>query len=310
VYEEIARNKRRTVLLIAGSFVFLGAFGFVLGYAFGGGTSSQKMSMAITWMTIGLVIAGIQSFVSLRYGDKLVLASTHAKLVTPEENPRLHNIVEGIAIAAGIPKPAVYVIPEQAPNAFATGRDPDHSSIAVTEGLLAMMNRVELEGVIAHELSHIQDRDMLIGTVVATLVGAVVLVSEFFLRWMWWGGGGRRSSNDSGGGAFGLIMLAIGIAMLILAPICAQLIKMSVSRRREYLADAQGAMLTRYPPGLAAALRKIAGTTTPMRHANNATAHLWLAQPSKIPGEQMSWMEKMFSTHPPIQERIRILEEM
>jgi heat shock protein HtpX len=304
VYEEIARNKRNTVLLIAGSFVFLGAFGFLLGYVFAG------PSEAVVWMTIGLVIAGIQSFVSLRYGDRMVLASTGARAVTPEENPRLHNIVDGIAIAAGIPKPAVYVIPEQAPNAFATGRDPEHSSIAVTEGLLAMMNRVELEGVIAHEMSHIQDRDMLIGTVVATLVGAVVLVSEFFLRWMWWGGGGRRSSNDSGGGAFQLVLFAIGIAMLILAPIAAQLIKFSVSRRREYLADAQGAMLTRYPPGLAAALRKIAASATPMRKANNATAHLWLAQPSRVPGEQMSWMERMFSTHPPIQERIQLLEEM
>ena len=289
-----------------GSFLFLGTFGFLLGFLFSGG-----MSQAIVWMTFGLVIAAVQSIVSLRYGDRMVLAASHARLVTPQENPRLHNLVEGIAIAAGIPKPAVYVIPEQAPNAFATGRDPEHSSIAVTEGLLGMMDRVELEGVIAHEMSHIQDRDMLVGTVVATLVGAVVLVSQFFLRWMWWGGGGRKSSSsDSGGGAVQLVLMIIGIVMLILAPIAAQLIKLSVSRKREYLADANGAMLTRYPPGLASALRKIAASSTPMTHVNNATAHLWLSQPSKIEGDQMHWMEKMFSTHPPIQERIKILEEM
>lgn len=294
------------MFLIFGSFLFLGTFGFLLGYLFAGG-----MSQAIVWMAVGLVIAAIQSVVSLRYGDRMVLAASRARLVTPEENPRLHNLVEGIAIAAGIPKPKVYVIPEQAPNAFATGRDPEHSSIAVTEGLLGMMDRVELEGVIAHEMSHIQDRDMLVGTVVATLVGAVVLVSQFFLRWMWWGGGGRKSSsNSSGGGAIQLVLMLIGIVMLIIAPIAAQLIKLSVTRRREYLADANGAMLTRYPPGLASALRKIAASTTPMTHVNNATAHLWLSQPSKIEGEQMHWMEKMFSTHPPIQERIRILEEM
>lgn len=306
MYEQIAANKRKTVFLVVGSFLFLGTFGFLLGYLFAGG-----MAQAITWMSFGLVIAAVQSIVSLRYGDRMVLAASRARLVSPQENPRLHNLVEGIAIAAGVPKPAVYIVPEQAPNAFATGRDPEHSSIAVTEGLLNMMNRVELEGVVAHEMSHIQDRDMLVGTVVATLVGAVVLVSQFFLRWMWWGGGGRRSSNDNNaGGAIQLVLLVIGIVMLILAPIAAQLIKLSVSRRREYLADANGAMLTRYPPGLASALRKIAASTTPMSHVNNATAHLWLSQPSKIEGDQMHWMEKMFSTHPPIQERIKILEEM
>jgi len=307
VYEQIAANKRKTVFLIGGSFLFLGTFGFLLGYLFAGG-----MAQAITWMSFGLAIAAFQSIVSLRYGDRMVLAAARARPVTPEENPRLHNLVEGIAIAAGIPKPAVYVIPEQAPNAFATGRDPEHSSIAVTEGLLNMMDRVELEGVLAHEMSHIQDRDMLVGTVVATLVGAVVLVSQFFLRWMWWGGGGRRSSSNSnsGGGAIQLVLMALGILMLILAPIAAQLIKLSVSRKREYLADANGAMLTRYPPGLASALRKIAASPTAMSHVNNATAHLWLSQPSKIEGDEMHWMEKMFSTHPPIQERIKILEEM
>ena len=239
-----------------------------------------------------------------------MLASARAKEVTPEEEPRLHNVVEGIALAAGLPKPRVFVTPDQAPNAFATGRDREHSSIAVTRGLLDMMNRVELEGVVAHEMSHVRDRDILVGTVVATLVGAVVLVSEFMLRWFWWGGIGGRRGNDRGGGGANVIFFAIGLVLLILSPIAAQAIKFAVSRRREYLADAEGAMLTRYPPGLAAALRKIAANHTPMRSANNATAHLWLSQPSRVPGEQMGWLEKLFSTHPPIQDRIRILEEM
>jgi heat shock protein HtpX len=301
MYEQIAANKRKTILLILGAFVLLGAVGYVLGWWI--------------WRTgpagavIALVVAAFLSIGSYRYGDRVVLASTRAKQVSPEEEPRLHNIVEGLAIAAGIPKPRVYVVPEQAPNAFATGRDPAHSSIAVTRGLLETMNRVELEGVIAHELSHVLDRDILVGTIVATLVGAVVLLSEFFLRSWWWGGfRGRR--DDSGGGGAQALIFALGFVLLILAPIAGQVIKLAVSRQREYLADAQGAMLTRYPPGLASALRKIAAAPHAMRSANNATAHLWLEQPSRIPGYQTSALERLFSTHPPIQDRIRRLEEM
>jgi heat shock protein HtpX len=173
-----------------------------------------------------------------------------------------------------------------------------------------MMNRVELEGVVGHEMSHVRDRDILVGTVVATLVGVVVLLAEFMLRWFWWGGmGGRRRDSDGGGQGFA-ILAVVGLVLAILAPFFAQIIKLSMSRRREYLADAEGAMLTRYPPGLAAALRKIADDHTPMRTANNATAHLWLNQPSRTPGEQNHWFENLFSTHPPIEERIRLLEEM
>jgi heat shock protein HtpX len=251
------------------------------------------------------------SWTSYRYGDRIVLATSKARPVTHEEEPRLHNVVEGLALAAGLPKPAVYVVPEQAPNAFATGRDPEHASIAVTQGLLDMMNRVELEGVIGHEMSHVRDRDILVGTVVATLVGVVVLLAEFMLRWFWWSGlsgGGRRDSD--GGSQGNAILFAVGLVLAILAPFFAQIIKLAMSRRREYLADAEGAMLTRYPPGLASALRKIAGDHTPMRTANNATAHLWLNQPSRTPGEENHWFENLFSTHPPIQERIRLLEEM
>ncbi|MFL5797828.1 MAG: M48 family metallopeptidase [Actinomycetota bacterium] len=301
MYEQIARNKRRTVLLVLLMVVLIGAVGWALGILLNGG---------IVGLFIALGVALALAWSSYRWGDRLVLASARAKEVTPEEQPRLHNIVEGLSIAAGIPKPRVYIVPETAPNAFATGRDPEHAHVAVTQGLLDTMNRVELEGVVAHELSHVVDRDMLLGTVVATLVGAVVLVAEFMLRWFWWGGIGGRRGSDRGGGPAAAIFFAVGIVLLILAPLFAQIIKFAVSRRREYLADAQGAMLTRYPPGLASALKKIAVAPHAMRSANNATAHLWLDQPSRVQGEQMGFLEKVFSTHPPIQDRIRILEEM
>ena len=304
MYEQIASNKRKTALIVFGAFVLLAAVGFAIGALYGQGAGPIGLAIA-------LGVAAVLSFSSWRYGDRLVLASARAKPVTPEEEPRLHNIVEGLAIAAGVPKPAVYVIPEQALNAFATGRDPAHSSLAVTRGLLDATNRVELEGVIGHEMAHVVDRDILLGTIVATLIGAVVLISEFMLRaWFWGGIGGRRSSNDGGGGAGAGILALVGIVLMILAPIAGQLIRMSMSRNREYLADAQGALLTRYPPGLASALRKIAGSPTAMHAANNATAHLWLSTPSRFRGEKTGPMERLFETHPPIAERIRRLEEM
>jgi heat shock protein HtpX len=302
VYEQIAANRRRTVLLVLGAIVFLGLVGYAIGVFW---TRNGPVGMAIA-----AVIAVVMSLGSYFAGDRIVLASARAKEVSPEEEPRLHNIVEGLAIAAGVPKPRVYIVPEQAPNAFATGRDPEHSSVAVTQGLLEMMNRVELEGVIGHELSHVMDRDILVGTVVATLVGAAVLLSEFFMRsWLWGGFRGRRG-NDSGGGGLELLIFALGFVLLVIAPIAGQIIKLAVSRNREYLADAQGALLTRYPPGLTGALKKIEAAPHAMHAANNATAHLWLDQPSRVPGESTSVMEKLFSTHPPIAERIRRLEEM
>jgi heat shock protein HtpX len=305
VYEQIAANKRKTVLLIFGAIVLLGAVGYVLGFWYGGSGSG------VYGLVGAVALAVVLSLGSFFGGDRLVLASTRAREVTPQEQPRLHNIVEGLSIAAGIPKPRVYLIPEQAPNAFATGRSPEHSSVAVTEGLLATMNRVELEGVIGHELSHVVDRDILVGTVVATLVGAVVLISEFFMRSWWWGGVRGRRGGDRSGGGVEAIIFAVGLVLLVLAPIIGQIVRLAVSRQREFLADAQGALLTRYPPGLASALRKIgAASGIPMRSANNATAHLWLNQPSRIQGEGMGPLEKLFSTHPPIEERIRRLEEM
>ena len=302
MYEQIASNRRRTWLLIVGAVILLGAVGYALGLIWQSGPAG---------LVIALIVAIALSIGSYAYGDRVILASTRARPVTPDEQPRLHNIVEGLSIAAGIPKPRVYVVPEVAPNAFATGRDPEHASIAVTDGLLKTMSRVELEGVVGHELAHVVDRDILIGTVVATLAGAVILLSEFFTRTWWWGGIRGRRGSDRGGGGAEAIIFAVGIVLLILAPIFAQIIRFSVSRQREYLADAQGALLTRYPPGLASALRKIgAASGIPMHSANNATAHLWLNQPSRVEGERMGSLERLFSTHPPIEERIRRLEEM
>src|SRR6266498_2828300 len=255
MHEQIARNKRRTVLLVIGTVVVVGALGYLFGYLLGSGPGG---------LAVALLIAAGMSYFSYRYGHRLVLRAARARLVTHEEEPRLHNIVEGLAIAAGLPKPSVYIVPEKAPNAFATGPKPEDSHIAVTQGLLETMNRVELEGVVAHEMSHIRDRDILLGTVVATLVGAVVLIAEFMLRWFWWGGGRLGRGRDRNGGEGFAILFALGIVFAILAPFFAQVIKMAMSRRREYLADAEGALITRYPPGLASALRKIAADHTPM----------------------------------------------
>jgi heat shock protein HtpX len=302
VHEQIAANKRKTFVLIVLAVVFTALIGWVIGFLFfHGGTIG---------IVIAVALAIVLSLSSYFYGDKMVLASTRARKVTPEEEPRLHNVVEGLAIAAGVPKPEVYVVPEMAPNAFATGRDPEHSSIAVTQGLLDTMNRVELEGVIGHEMSHVLDRDILVGTVVATVVGAAILLSEIFMRTWFFGGGRRRDSGGGDAGPLTLVLFVVGIVLLILAPFFGQLIKLSVSRNREYLADAQGVLLTRYPPGLISALQKIAAAPHAMRAANNATAHLWLDQPSRVPGDQTSTLERLFSTHPPIQDRIRRLQEM
>lgn len=301
MYEKIAANRRRTVVLVAAAFLLLGALGYLLGYLYSSGPAG---------MVIALGVAGVMSFSSYRYGDRLVLATTRAREVTAEEEPRLHNIVEGMAIAAGTPKPRVYVVPEAALNAYATGRDPEHSSIAVTQGLLDSLDRLELEGVIAHEMSHIVNRDILVGTIVATLVGAVVLLSEFFTRsFLWSGGGGGRRDREAG--PLQGILVVVGLILLILAPIFAQFVRFAVSRQREFLADANGALLTRYPPGLIAALRKIEATAgVPMRTANDATAHLWLQHPSRIEGPRMGFLERLSMTHPPMAERIARLEQM
>jgi len=295
VYDQIAANKLRSTALIV-VFVLLVA---LIGYVFG---------QATDWGYLGLVAALAVAFVmawgSYWYSDKIVLSISRARPVDRDVEPYLVNTIEGLAIAAGLPVPKAYVIDDPAPNAFATGRNPEHGAIAVTTGLVRMMSRQELEGVIAHELSHIKNYDTLVQTLAAVLAGTVTLVSEWMLRSFWWGGG-RRRNNDSG--QFGAIMMVVAIVLALLAPLAAVLIQMAISRKREFLADASAAMLTRYPPGLAGALRKISGDPNQLRVANKATESLYIANPLKRTG---GGMNALFNTHPPIGERITRLEAM
>lgn len=254
---------------------------------------------------IAIIFSLVMNIVSYWYSDKIVLRMNRARPADGPEFLELNRIVENLAITAGLPKPSVYIIDEAAPNAFATGRDPKHAVVAVTRGLMAQLDRSELEGVLAHELSHIGNRDMLVSTVAVVLAGCIAIVSDMFLRAMWWGGG-RRSNDNRGGSA---IFLVLGIVAAILAPLAASLIQLAISRKREFVADSSGALLTRYPEGLASALTKIAKDRTPMRIANNATAHLWLEDPFNDQ-PKTNWFHKLFMTHPPVEERVRALQGM
>lgn len=238
------------------------------------------------------------SFISYWYSDKIVLAMTGAKAIQKKDAPELYNIVENLTIAAGLPMPRIFLVADRAPNAFATGRDPEHAVVAVTSGILEILDRTELEGVLAHELSHIGNRDMLLSTVAVVLAGFVSLLADFFMRSLWWGRG--RDDNREGGGLF----ILIGIALSILAPIATTLIQLAISRKREFLADASGALLTRYPEGLASALEKISKVPIPVSHATPTTAHLWFADPFRKKAA------RLFMTHPPVAERIKALREM
>jgi len=295
MYEQIASNKRKSFLLV---FCFI-AFIFLLAWLF-----EQLAGMGTSGLVLALVIASISAFASYYASDKIVLAISRARPVTKEEYPYLYNVVEGLAIAAGIPAPRCYVIEDTAPNAFATGRNPKNSVICVTTGLLEKMNRVELEGVISHEMSHIKNYDVLVQTLTVVMVGVIALMSDWILRSFLWGGR-RRGGRDKGGA--GAILIVVGLVLAVLSPIISQLIRMAISRKREFLADASGAMLTRYPPGLASALRKLDADTEPLEAANKATAHLYIVNPLKdIKGK----VNRLFSTHPPIEERIAALEKM
>jgi len=255
-------------------------------------------------LIFAVVFSSFMSIFSYWFSDKIVLSMAKAQPVEMASHPELYRIVENLSITAGLPMPKVYIVPEAAPNAFATGRDPKHAVVAVTEGLLSRLDRTELEGVIAHELSHIGNRDMLVGTMAVVLVGFISLLADIFMRSMWFGGMRRRS--DNAGGSY---LFIIGIVLSILAPIAATLIRLAISRRRESLADASGALLTRYPQGLASALRKIADDTTPMRFANNTTSHLWLEDPFHDQ-KKTPIFHKLFMSHPPTEDRIKALHEM
>jgi heat shock protein HtpX len=291
LYTQAEKNVRKTWILMTSFLIFI----IFLGWFFSRVFDSPLI------LYVAVFLAFFQSFISYLYSDKIVLAMTRAKEIKKEENPELYRIVENLCIGAGLPLPKLYIIEEDQPNAFATGRDKYHAVVAVTRGLLNRLERAELEGVIAHELAHIGNKDILLQTITVTLVGFVAILSDWFLRMSFWGMGKRGYERNNRSAIF----LFLTIVAAILAPIAAQLIHFAISRKREFLADATGALITRYPEGLARALEKIASYPYSMKVASNATAHLFIVNPFR--GSKIA---NLFSTHPPIEERIKALREM
>ncbi len=300
MYEEIARNKRNSFILTV---VFV-AVVILLGYIFGRVTGYGPFGLIIA-----LVVSAIMALVSYYRGDKVVLAVSRAKPAKREEYPELYNVTEELTIASGLPMPKLYIIQDNdAPNAFATGRDPQHSSIAVTTALLNRLNRAELQGVVAHEMSHVGDYDILFATMIGILVGMVAMMSDFFLRYTFWTGGGRRRSRSGSSGGGGGVLILLALVLAILAPLFAKIIQLACSRQREYLADAEAARMTRYPEGLASALEKISRNPGILEASNRATQHLYIVNPIKSVREKKA--SSLFSTHPPIEDRIERLRAM
>jgi heat shock protein HtpX len=295
--DRIAANKRNSLLLIAAFLAFIAVFGYVIGYAWIGDPVS-----ALFGLILAFVVGTISGLVSYYAGDRMVLAASRAREVTHDEAPVLFNVVEEMTIAGGLSMPKVYIIEDSAPNAFATGRDPEHASVAVTSGLLEKLNRDELQGVIAHEMAHVGNFDIRYAMLVGILVGTTVLISDFFLRGLWFGGRRRE-----GGGQAQVIMIIVAVVLAVLAPIFARLLQLSISRQREYLADATAVKFTRNPKGLADALQKISGDREVLEVANRATAHLYIVNPIKRFEKRA---KGLFSTHPPIEERIQILRSL
>jgi heat shock protein HtpX len=306
VYERISSNVRKTWLLIAFFVTFVAVIGFFFGYFTDTGY----------WGLVGAVVFAIlMTWGSYFSSDKIALSMSHARPADESTYNQLHNIVDGLCIAAGMPKPRVYVIEDGAPNAFATGRNPEHSAIAVTTGLLERMNRDELEGVVAHELSHIQNRDTLVMTIAVTLVGVIILLADLLLRALWWGGAG--GNDDRRGGGLGAPIAILGVILLLVSPLVAGVLQAAISRQREFLADADAVFLTRYPDGMVSALRKLQEDQTVVRARSRATAHLWIESP--IPRQaargrrgatkQGAWVNRLFDTHPPLEMRIEALQE-
>lgn len=293
LYTHQSSNIRKTWLLVA---VFL-TIVLGLGYFF----SYYYQSPGI--LTFAIIFSVVMNITSFWYSDKIALSLARAVPADPTKYRDLHNSIENLAITAGLPKPKLYIISDTAPNAFATGRNAKHASVAVTEGLLATLDRGELEGVLAHELSHIGNRDILLQSVVAVMVGFISILADMFTRSLWWGGGHRDNDNRGSN-----VLMIIGLVFIILSPIIATLIQLAISRKREYLADASGALLTRYPEGLANALRKIASYRAPMHHASNATAHMYIANP--FGAKALSGIAHLFQTHPPVEKRIKALTDM
>lgn len=293
LYANVDSNVRKTWVYLTGFLLFVIGVGWLISYLLD--------TAFILWVAVFLSIA--MSVTSYWYSDRIVLSITRAKPIEKRDNPELYRIVENLSITAGLPMPRVCVIDDPQPNAFATGRDPEHGVVAVTTGLLQKLERVELEGVIAHELAHIGNRDILLSTIVVVLVGVIVLLVDFFVRVAFWGGMGNRNEQ----GWFRIVLMIAALVMMLLAPLLAQAMKFAISRKREFLADATGALLTRYPEGLAMALQKISQDPNQMRRASDATAHLFFASPFRNK-EKRSWLHKLFMTHPPVEERIMALK--
>jgi len=272
----------------------------------------RLLGLGLVFLVAALVVTVAGSVAGYWKSDAIALAMSHAKPADPDTYARLHNLVEGLCIAAGLPKPRVYIIDDPAPNAFATGRNPKHAAVAVTTGLLEKMNRIELEGVLAHELSHVKNYDILSSTLAVTFVGVVTLMADFALRFMWWGGPRQRDHDSDGGGGAGTLIAVLGFALLLLAPLVARLMQFAVSRRREALADFSGVQITRYPPGLVSALEKLRDDNTVVHSSSRATAHLWIESPLARTPEQgrLAWLNRLFDTHPPLEERIQALKEL
>ena len=291
IYDQADKNTHLTWIYILGFLVFV----IGIGYVFAGAMNNYAI------LVVAVIFSVMMSFASYWWSDKIVLAMSGAKVVNHEKAKEIYHIVENLCITAGLPVPKIYVIQDSSPNAFATGRDPEHAVICLTTGIIEKLEKPELEGVIAHELSHVGNRDILLSTVIVVLVGFVALLAGFFRNWSFFGG----RDNDRDSGQLGLILFIAAIILSILAPVAAMLIQLAISRKREYLADADGALLTRYPEGLASALEKISADPTPLRSANQATAHLFIANPFK--GKKVS---SLFQTHPPIAERVKRLRGM
>jgi heat shock protein HtpX len=302
VHDQVTANRRRSWLLMASFVALVVTVGVAVGLLLGGG--ALPVAVALVVATAGVAGAWWRS-------DAIALAVSHARPADPVAHARLHNLVEGLCIAGGLPKPRVYVIEDAAPNAFATGRDPRHAAVVVTTGLLARLDRVELEGVLAHELSHIRSNDILVSTLAVTLVGVVTLLADVALRFLWWGGPRHRDDRREGGGGPQVVVAVLGFVLLPVAPLVARIMRAAVSRQREALADVAGVALTRYPPGLISALEKLRDDTTVVHSASRATAHLWIESPiDRSGGSRQAWLNRQFDTHPPLSERIEALREL
>jgi heat shock protein HtpX len=298
MYDAIATNRRNTFLLIAVMTAVLMALGYLLGLYFG---LSEWAGLAIAGV-VALVWIGISYF----SGDSILLSASGARLIEKKDHPQLFNVVEELTIAAGLPLPKIYIIDDSAPNAFATGRTPENASVAITTGLLEKLNRAELQGVMAHELAHIQNRDILYATLIGAIAGAIILISDVFLRSLRYGSKRSRSSRDKSGGA-AVLLIILGVVLAVLAPLIARLLQMACSRQREYLADSTGVLFTRYPEGLASALEKIGKDRDPLEVASKANQHLFIVNPF----EKERWqLDSLWSTHPPLEERIKRLRAL